>query len=489
MKILEGFLIVTLIISTIFGVSVINTACTVDEEFSTEMPNLFVYPQNRTVSVGEIVTITVCVSNLTENVYETHEMWKWGEPLPPPAPGGYHSYPLGFLWAFEVLLKWDPLILEYINRTVTVPVEDYNYPIPPVNFTGILHEPFVNASDSIDAEEGTYLVAFSSQVVPGEETPRYFIGNGTLLQINFRVKREGATEIKITHSKLSAPPATIWKEAPYKESYIPHKVINGYISTSGARTWISKVSVKALWDDKTADPPIIEGENATMEVNLKNDGLSDDIFNLTLYYVSPEGDTTLLKEWKNQAISPGELKVYNINISSSELTCGNNTVMANATILHGGEIFPESLPLSFKVVSPPSIQIAGLPSEIYVDEEVTLKALGNHTDPEGYITKFKWEIYEKGVPVPYTTLENQTVKFAFPFNKTWTIVLKVEDNFGITYQADRPATKPYMVSMTVTVKAKVEGGFPWDIVLLVVIIVAVIAALVAYKYRYRLRKG
>lgn len=488
MKKTEAFLAITLIIGATLGAIMMNEAISV-EELSKEMPNLFVYPQNQTVAVGDTITITVCVHNLTENVYETNEMWTWGEPLPPPALGGYYSYPLGYLWSFEVWLRWDPMILEYINRTVTVPVEEYNYPIPPVNFSGTLHEPIINVTDAVDATEGIYKVAFSSQRKPGDVTPRYFIGNGTLFQITFRVKREGVTYIEIVKSTLTAPPKAVWQDAPYYLNFIPHKVINGYIRTSGARTWISKVSIKALWDGKTASPPIIEGENATVEVNLKNDGGIDDIFNLTLYHILPNNSVTILKEWKNQLISSGHLKIYNFNISSNSLVCGNHTVTVNVTMIHAGNIISESLQSSFKVISPPNIQIAELPSEMFVGDEVTLRALGTHTDPDGYIVRYVWKIYEKGAPIPYTTLENQTVKFAFPASKTWVIVLEVEDNFGVTYDANRPATKQYMTSVTVEVKNKVEKGFRWDIVILAVIIIAVISALVAYRYRYRIRRG
>jgi len=79
------------------------------------------------------------------------------------------------LYGFDINFTWNPTYLEYLNHTVTIPVE---------NFTeGILHEPVFNTIDNVDAATGRYQIVYTSRA-PAPS----FNGSGTVFNMTFRIK-------------------------------------------------------------------------------------------------------------------------------------------------------------------------------------------------------------------------------------------------------------------------------------------------------------
>ncbi len=118
------------------------------------------------------------------------------------------------LYGLDIQFSWEPAILEYVDHTATIPVEDYP--------EGVLHEPGFFIKDVVD-EAGN---------IPGAVSPevRYWVsyacispappfnGNGTLFNMTFHVKGRGECALDIISSaltnKLGHP--------------IPHDVQDGY---------------------------------------------------------------------------------------------------------------------------------------------------------------------------------------------------------------------------------------------------------------------
>jgi hypothetical protein len=453
----------------------------------TDMPYIIVYPENVVAEPGQNITITVAIYNLTNRIHATNTEWNLGEPLTPYNAEGIYTYPLGFLVGFDLKLTWDPNVLEYLDHNVTIPVEDYPDPILPLNFTGTLHKNIQPIADDVDAVSGTYHLA-RAHIAIG--TVNYFNGNGTLFQMMFNVKIEGGSPLTIKDSKLAAPRSDTIGQT-YNKVLIPHGMRSGFFLTSGAKTRVYSLDVKASVYTQSFDAPVIVGENGTVETTMRNEGSITDYYNLTLYHKYPNATTIVIQELLNQEINTTEREQdFEVVVESSYLVQGNHTFTANASILHGVDIFLASLSKQVRVISADfQLQVASLPENVYIKVPVTLDATGSsHSEPTGYFTQYKWEFRESPTAPPRDTLTNSTptVSYAFPLVKNWTVSLIVTDNFGITYNSLRPATAAYKLSFIVETKEKVEVTFPWDLVALAVILVVVIAV-AGYFYMRRRR--
>jgi len=456
----------------------------------TDMPYVFVYPQNIVAEPGQNITITVGVYNLSDNVYTCFKGWNIGDPLPPFYELGDHRYPMGYLVGFDITFSWDPNILEYKNRTVTVPYETYPNPIPPLNFTGTLHSPIQPVKDDLNATLGTYRLAKAHVGL------NYFNGNGTLFKMTFRVKKEGGSPLTLSNSKLAAPRDSALIGKNYIDNHIPNQVRSGFFATSGAKTRVYSLDVKASVGTGTFNTPIIVGENGTVKITMRNDGAVTDYYNLTLYHTYPNGSTGTVTEWLNQTINATKSQSFEVVILPASMARGNHMFMANATILHLGETSLDALEEQVRVISADLHlmqtcieMIAPLPQYVYVGDPVTFDATGsNHSEPAGNFVNYTWQIRERPTNPVRETLTNSTpiAKYTFPSALNWTVSLIVTDNFGITYDANRPATAAYKKDFTVEVKEKPGGGFPWDLLTLAIILVAVIV-IVGYIYMRRRR--
>jgi hypothetical protein len=143
---------------------------------------VYVSPQNNTYNLDEVFTINVTVANVTD------------------------------FYGVDIVFAWDPAILEYVNHTATIPIEDFP--------GGILHEPVMPIVDSVNATAGTYQVAKASM----DPAPA-FTGTGTAFNMTFRVKStSGACLLDIVSVELSDIHGTV----------MPKQIIDGLFSPVGA---------------------------------------------------------------------------------------------------------------------------------------------------------------------------------------------------------------------------------------------------------------
>ena len=163
-----------------------------DADSNVKYPFVYVYPSFVEADVNDTFTIAVVVENLNGSL-EVND------------PYSASKIPCGNLYGFEIQLGWDPSVIRYVNHTVTVPYEDYDSPIPPRNYTGVLHEPVIQITDQVDetasmpgSAPGTmYWVVYSSM----NPAPPYN-GNGTFFTMTFRVVKRGESPIRLTYVDL-----------------------------------------------------------------------------------------------------------------------------------------------------------------------------------------------------------------------------------------------------------------------------------------------
>jgi len=406
----------------------------VEAELNTDMPSVFISPANAVAEPGENFTISVMIFNLTNNFYQSSEQWTPGDPLPPA--DSRFNYSLGNLYGLDVQMSWDPTILEYVDHTVMIPVEEY--------VDGVLHEPIFTFKDEIDLMKGTYWLARAS-IYPADvfNNPD---GNSTVLTMTFRVVRQGECDISI-ESKLGYP-----KSYPGFEdanAAIPHWDISGRFQTSMLYTRIQSLQAKASTGEGLFDPPVINGENTTVIVAMVNPGDSADTFNLTLRY-----DDTNVAVWVNEHIDPGAVKGYNYTLHAVNLTRGLHTVVVNATILHNNTVLHDSLTHQFRVVDTPELSIVG-PDSAWPGETVVYDGSGSsHGDPEGSIEGYTWSLWVVGETQPL--LFDQGVNATFELSPRWSggdyeVVLEVTDGWDMKYDPERSATTPYRMEVPLQV--------------------------------------
>jgi len=432
-----------------------------------DMPVVFVDPLNVTETVDQTFTVSIKIFNLTSNFYVTDDEWFSGDPLPPP--GFRYTYSMGNLYSFEIVMSWDPTVLEYQDYEVMIPVETYP--------DGILNEPADIIEETLDETEGTFVLACGS-AYPAEEF-NCANDNATMLEITFKVVKEGACYINLDDTTLYQRKL----KYPGAMHEIPHWRISGQFRTPGARTRIVDLKAGALVGAQMYNPPLILGEEGKIEINIKNDGMFTDTYNLTLY-----NGTTPLHVWETESLEPGKNIVYNHTLEAEDLSRGLFSLSANATIMHGGQLLYDSLSKQMRVVNTPLPEITLSPASVVEGQTVTLDASqSTHQDLDGSITNYTWTLYEPGTPLPRQTLKGKTVTYEFDKNGTWTIILEVKDNWGLTYDEDRSATDPYKTEATLDVAEKPpESPFNIENIALVIIIIVAIA-LILYYIRQRTR--
>jgi hypothetical protein len=474
-------LLVAMLLTVEFSLTSVHiSASSVD--FPSDFPYLFVYPQSVIANVGENITVSICIFNLTSNVFTTFDFWQNpNDPYPTYAPDGTNSYPLGSLLGFDINFTWDPEILEYKSHTVTVPFEDYPNPIPPMNYSGTLYKPVLTAKEVVDKEKGKIWIAKSHQGT------KVFNGNGTILQITFQIKREGGSELKIASAAL----ATFKLLVPgANKDIIIFRVGNGFVSTPGARTRIYSVDIKAAVGTRRFNPPIIKGENASIKVTIKNDGSIEDFYNLTVYHKNPTGVTQKIFGEVSATINATQIINKEIILPAENLDIGIHNCTIYLDVLHYGIPYHESISKEIRVISGEvNIQISWQPEKIQKDQNITFTAAINIADPDVSVRNVTWEFYEHGLTGGLAlrhTLYGQTVIYSFAYAKNWTVVAIVTDSFGVTWNEYRPATSNYRKEQTITVLEKIEEAvFPWDLVILAVIVIAVIIIAIIYIRRKR----
>ena len=143
--------------------------------------------------VGNTITIALVAFNLTDNIITDPE-----NPLA--------TCPLGNLIGFDIQMSWDPTILQYVDHTVTVPVEDYPNPVASSPYAGILHADEMELKNVVDesgnipnAEPGT-MAWFVYVTLSGDPV---FNGNGTFFTMTFNVIESGSSPLELTNVDLA----------------------------------------------------------------------------------------------------------------------------------------------------------------------------------------------------------------------------------------------------------------------------------------------
>ncbi|MDW8040345.1 MAG: PKD domain-containing protein [Nitrososphaerota archaeon] len=167
------YLVVMLLLISLFTIEPFDISNATDSGFPTVLPFLYIDPEKIVANVGDEITFSIKIFNLTNN---------W---IPDPQYPTVQR-PIGNLYGFDLKVKWDPQILECINRTVTVPVETYP--------NGVLHEPVLKVRDVLNNAEGTCRIAYSSQGGPPFNNPGR---SNNIVILKFRVKTEGSTLVEL----------------------------------------------------------------------------------------------------------------------------------------------------------------------------------------------------------------------------------------------------------------------------------------------------
>ena len=143
--------------------------------------------------VGNTITIALVAFNLTDNIITDPE-----NPLA--------TCPLGNLIGFDIQMSWDPTILQYVDHTVTVPVEDYPNPVASSPYAGILHANQMELKNVVDesgnipnAEPGT-MAWFVYVTLPDAPV---FNGNGTFFTMTFNVIESGSSPLELGNVDLA----------------------------------------------------------------------------------------------------------------------------------------------------------------------------------------------------------------------------------------------------------------------------------------------
>jgi hypothetical protein len=142
------------------------------------------------------------------------------------------------LYGFDVQFGWNTTYLKYINRTVTVPVEAYPYPIPPSPYPGILQFNTMKTKDVVNengiptAELGTMAWISYTEVSP----PSLFCGNGTVFIMSFKVKYQPyICELPADADHVNLSLSFILTVLGSSTGLIPHTSIDGTVKLYARR--------------------------------------------------------------------------------------------------------------------------------------------------------------------------------------------------------------------------------------------------------------
>lgn len=298
-------------------------------EFSSEYPTVFVDPQRVVAEVGETFTIQVKVHNLTDN----------------DARRGLLYIPLGNLYSFGLQFSWDPSILEYVNHTLKIPVEEYP--------DGVLHEPLdegstldiVNEEGVSGAEPGTLYWCEAFSRAPADPfNCQLPYTNATFFNMTFKVKTEGACKLELKKVDLASagtehtnPGGRIgWNPQTARYEYLD--ILSGVFSSSAERD--------LMVEKASATSPAGEGCNVTIDVTVANNGPFSENFTVSAYYnqsavvkanFSTTGDWALIDDLYLTELEAGDKYEWSLEWNTTGILGGQNRsrhyIMVNVTKL------------------------------------------------------------------------------------------------------------------------------------------------------------
>jgi len=203
------------------------------------------------------------------------------------------------LKGFDIQLRWNASILNYTSHVVKVPVESYP--------DGVLHEPVLEVKNEVNVTAGTYLVVFATLGGPS------FNGSGVVFEMTFTVISFGECSLNISNSDLSDPNA----------QPIAHTVKNGYFSNL-----FYDIAILNVTPSSTS---VFVGDTLNITVITLNNGTTrDETFNVTTYYDGIAIDTETVS-----GLPPGTEEILLFSWNTSDVSPGDYTLSANATIVQG----------------------------------------------------------------------------------------------------------------------------------------------------------
>jgi hypothetical protein len=244
---------------------------------------------------------------------------------------------------------------------------------------------------------------------------------------------------------------------------------------------VTAVSVKASHGAFTFSLPLILGEDASFTINLMNNGtVAEENLNITLY-----SNSSLIKQWSTNS-TPGYTTT--LTWKWTEITqIGVYNVTVYVAVENDTNPNDNSFQQYVNVIETPNLNITYTPSTPVVNTNVTLDASNSeHMDPNGQIVSYSWEIYKPGktpgLDVATAKISGKTISFNFDEEGNWTIVLTVEDNYGITYTTKRTLTQPYRLEISILIQSVGGGGIPLEfIVIPIIVLIIIVVAVIFYR--------
>jgi len=145
------------------------------------------------------------------------------------------------LYGFDLQLRWNPTILDYISHTAKIPVETFP--------NGVLHQTILTIKNEANASGGTYWLSASS-MYPAQS----FNGSGTFFEIAFRVISRGRCLLEIYSHDL----------ARLNASAISHNVEHGFFDN-----YVPTPADISVDPNKVINADLTPSHNFTVDVNLE----------------------------------------------------------------------------------------------------------------------------------------------------------------------------------------------------------------------------
>jgi hypothetical protein len=348
---------------------------------------------------------------------------------------------------------------------------------------GVLYGPVINLQDAINSTAGTYsLVQYSAPYLQGFNCANRSV---TVCTLTFRVLQATAATVHLDHVELIPDPTLVTAGI---RDVIPVRTVDGQF-TPVATSHIAEVNIGALVGTQLYNPVLV-GENATVQVQVTNDGDAVNAYNLTLH-----AGTRPLTTWTNETLPPGATHRFTYALPTTSMVAGTHTLTAKARITYEDTVSLDTATANFTLIRPPTLTITRSATDVRVNDAVTLSAAGSiHPAPTGHLTRYVWIIYKPSAVLPVSR-GGETIVHNFTEEGTWRIVLMAEDSWGLSYNPDRDAaTAPYKTELHLDVSARNQSS-PNDrltyeqIVLIVGLLGAGALSLLIYVIARKRRNG
>jgi PKD repeat protein len=231
---------------------------------------------------------------------------------------------------------------------------------------------------------------------------------------------------------------------------------------------ITELKAMVIEGAKIFDMPAITGEDVTIRVNVTARGNVPETFNLTLHTYAPNGTLLQTIPWTNITLNSGQTLSFTHLFETQDLSTGNFTAHAIATIAELDK-YPTNNEMNqtFRVILPPVPASSPLPQTIRVGDTVEFDATPSY-HPDGTIEEYTWNFSgPRPGGLDMFSRNGKTINYTFIVgqNSTWTVWLYLKDNYNITYDLLRTASKSaYGKSIVFTVSANLapEANFTWS---------------------------